>query len=1022
MATKPSAGVGSGDDMDISEEAGNGENFPTFLSRHGSTSVRSIVSSKMSLAEIVETEPPMTLTQQALDEADRAAAGGEDSEDEDTIRASAHQHVDEHHNMDVDGDELETPQAEVQQPLIHNDFFDFSAPPALQIHQPDGNYDPYETYESHAQERERPLTSGSGATYEQNAFGDFDGVHCDPETSDFAQPEPELQPPQRQEHRMSRAPPAVLPSRPKSYFDMDTGQQMLYYPARVPAMLNLPPKLSKNGNKLSARQKVRSQVLSVLPQDSRESRIWLPDPLAGLGESSTSLARDGGEMNLMPGEPLPARASFIADSPEPEQSQSGSFHARQREIRRPQRLGDADARKSRMTVAGDLPAHLRASVFFDLPSDAPRIVVKDHSAIATLDSILDASASAPVSAFTDHAFAGKLGSEVYGVEKKRARKSKADGNLNHKRSDSSATNLTVIEPKKRASFLSLLGPRRKSSENLGADTRRNTLAVGEGEIGRVPSAYSSSGDGQSPNVDQGLFSPNPMAPDSDEEPDKEEDEEDDYDDDEEAYQGLPTTLLAELQLRKQRNKLRTQPIQRVYPNGIHSTLLELDTVAQVERDMRKQKKVNLAWEDPAMNRDLVEEEDDEEVPLAMLAAAKAAAAAKGVNRSTLDISAVMDEVNRPLGLMERRELEENEPLSRRRDRLQGRGPRETMNLETMQKRMTTLSLVHGGAGLKSQSRLALPLPSPSRLSAGSGGNSGGDDGEPEVEGETLAERRKRMQGNTLPQARPVSGAFSLELLNQFGGDDKDAKGKGKAVDNGPPSGELPEESETLGQRRRRLQAEREAREREMGSGWTASTPQLLDTYVSGDGNQRLSRRTSMADILADHPLEGRQGTMDPREQEQLRLQMEAETVQKEQEAKMARLRAQMPQSLPVVGVGAYNGGYRSGQFNDGGGGRLVSGSGSGRYGIPDVVRPPPQRMSTMPATYGAPAPLANPVYGAGLPGVQSAYGMVPAPAAYGGPAAYGAPATYGAPYNGYDVSPPQQLDMVERWRQSIMPS
>lgn len=455
---KSPTGVSVADaNMDISEEAGNGENFPTFLSRHGSTSVRSIVSSKMSLAEIAETEPPMTLTQQALDDADRAAAAGQDSEDEDTIRASAHQHIPQEDEVaDVTAEDMETPHAnEVQQPLMQNDFFNLPTSPVLQVHQPDDNrYRHYDSYDRHqeGQEQGRPLTSGSGGTYDQaeNAFGDFDGVHYAPESvgdretnerqHEQAQAQELMQEPgdteqqpsrQPQDKRQSRFLPTGVPAaRPKSYFDAETGQQMLYYPARVPAMLNLPPKLSKNGNKLAARAKIRSQVLSALPQDSTQSRIWLPDPLDGLGDSSTSLPNPQAE------DRSPSRASFVADSPEISQNGSvgapspsmgvmdGLPESRQREMRTPQRLKDANDRKSRMPAASELPAHLRASVFFDLPSDAPKIVVKDQSAIATLDSILDASASAPVSAFTDHAFAGKLGTEVYGLEKQNKRKSK----------------------------------------------------------------------------------------------------------------------------------------------------------------------------------------------------------------------------------------------------------------------------------------------------------------------------------------------------------------------------------------------------------------------------------------------------------------------------------------------------------------------------------------------------------------------------------------------------------------------
>ncbi len=113
-----------------------------------------------------------------------------------------------------------------------------------------------------------------------------------------------------------------------------------------------------------------------------------------------------------------------------------------------------------MSVLDGMPSQLRASAFFDLPSVSPQIVVKDGSAMATLDSILDASATAPVNAFTDHVFAGKLGSEVYGAEKKR--KKKAAGERNEARQSTA----TLLDTKKRASFLSLVGHLRKNSEPL----------------------------------------------------------------------------------------------------------------------------------------------------------------------------------------------------------------------------------------------------------------------------------------------------------------------------------------------------------------------------------------------------------------------------------------------------------------------------------------------------------------------------------------------------------------------------
>ena len=191
--------------------------------------------------------------------------------------------------------------------------------------------------------------------------------------------------------------------------------------------------------------------------------------------------------------------------------------------------------------------------------------------------------------------------------------------------------------------------------------------------------------------DQGPISPNELAPDGDELS-----SEDEEDDEEEVYEGPPTTLLAELQLRKQQNKLRTRPAINAHPNGMHSTLLELDAVREIERKARHGKRVNLAWENPDANPEHNQDLEDDDVPLGMLAVAKAA----GAKNSNIDISLVVSEMNRPLGLMERREIDDNEPLSRRRDRLQGR---QTVylpqTLDAVQHRVSQINLSpygHGG--------------------------------------------------------------------------------------------------------------------------------------------------------------------------------------------------------------------------------------------------------------------------------------------------------------------------------------
>ncbi|KAK4445176.1 hypothetical protein QBC34DRAFT_166084 [Podospora aff. communis PSN243] len=1027
----------SADASELSQDVGNGEDFP-FLSRHGAgkMSTRS-TRSNLSYVQNAVLDEPIGLTKEAFDEADRAASAasmGKDLDDDETIRASAYQHIEEQF-AHVDQD---YGHPGVLPPVLDRGFDDLPSP-RLQIHQPESHH-LYQDDVYDAPSDDRPTTSGSTATYQQaqNAFGDFDGVHCEPEIHDFPPPaEPQVP-------REPVNPHALERQRPKSYFDPSTGQQMLFYPARVPAMLNLPPKLSKKP-KDAARHMRRSQlVVDAMAQESRESRVWLPDPMDGLRGSRDHLpfmtehlgsglgtppnldqaphpsGAQGEERALL--RPTHSRQVSETSTIHPSAAQAAAAEtttttaaapvateaAGGREIRRPQRLTDtADKRNTRMLDG--LPPQLRASAFFDLPaSQIPKIEVKGGSAMDTLDSILDASASAPVSAFTDHVFAGKLGSEVYGSEKKK--KKAANARKSHTMTKS-VTDLQPPSPKKRNGHFSLLGGRRK---HLDGDSDEEWTTVGLDD------------DKNKKRADRDPHSPNELAPGADERSDDSDKESEDDGEEEELYQGPPTTLLAELQLRKQQNKMRTRNITQAYPNGMHSTLLELDAVAEVQRKARHGKRVNLAWEDPNANPDHNDELDDEEVPLGMLYVAKAT----GMNRSNMDISAVMSEIHRPLGLMERRELEENEPLSRRRERLQGnQNGLIPPTLDVVHQRLSQLHpSPYGALGLRSQSRLALPLPSPGP------GSVVGDappaavnaDEEGEFEGETLAERKARLAAeNPLPRARPVSGMFSSELLSQFGGDDErpnsaGSKGKAKTTngkENTPPATDVPEEEETLGQRRRRLQAEREARDREFTTAAPALAPVAALAPLGANNtlrpvidDNRASRRLSMADVLNAHPREGPQGRMDPREADRLQRELELAKAQQEKDVKMAALRAQMPTTLPTANVGARTGGYMNGMFNDSLGGTVAGGGIGMGYASPAMVAQQ-QRMSMVPPTaaYGAGMGYAPPVgglpYGGGMP--MNMNMMNPGAVPYG----YGAP----MPVNG------QGTDMVERWRQGVMP-
>ncbi|KAK7424250.1 hypothetical protein QQX98_000518 [Neonectria punicea] len=925
------------------------------LSRHGpgKASVRSVRSTKMSLAEISESEP-IALTQDVLDKADSSPplkGTNNNSHLPAELRDANMPTTDVFRNMMGDDDFLQREKVEMARHMSRE--------------------------LGSQREAQRPGTSRSDTTFQQaqDAFGDFDGVHWVPEAEmDFySPPQPEFPAP------VPRPAPQNM-ARPQSYMDPESGQQMLYYPARVPAMLNLPPKLS-NKPKAADRENRRSQVLSMMDGNrqsgafdldgKRQSRFldsptknnrrsrhleskdnqrdsWLPDPLAGHRESFADVL-SAEELNAVGAEVRSVRSSRDDDH-----AAQADVEAEAEPLRRPQRLSKMDPggrRKSKMS------AQLRASAYFDIPAtSAPEIEVKDGSAMATLDSILDASAHAPVSAFTDHNYAGKLGNEIYGKERKRA----------------SVAASTMLRPgsgeqqtKKRASFM-WLGKRHSHA----SDDKERRISDDGSALGPINSDTRAS----EHEALAGRSDDSRSVRSGDDQQEGTEDEED-ISDEEGGYNGPPTTLLAELQLRKQQQKVRTQ---RQFPGGMHATLLEMDAVAETQRKRRNDRRVNLAWEDhdgQAANDD----SDDEDVPLAILAARNQGA------------QNVMD-LNRPIGLMERREIEDNEPLSHRRARLHGQDPRALMP------RPSLMNLQANGSGLH------LP-PSPHSAQ--------GVSPEPEEEEieETLADRKKRLAAkdeaeNPLPRARPVSSVFTTELLSQFGDLDEN-KIKEKAASK-PPG------DETLGQRRRRLQAEREAREREMSF-----------NQLSGPGPEEeaqvpvMKLRMNMANVLGAHP---RRDDDHRAQEERHRIEME-NLAARERDAKMTAMRNQMPTALDYPTVNR-SGGYRGGAFNDSTGGI------GPQAAMPSPARNPQMyggapalqhRASAVFNSYAAP-PVQQPVYGGSMVNLgamnnnMGAYNGMNNMNPYGGALpAYGGGMQM--PVNG--AGPP--ANRIEQWRQGVLP-
>ena len=570
---------------------------------------------------------------------------------------------------------------------------------------------------------ERPTTAGSTDTYRQatGLFGDFDGVHFSPN----------LREPQHSRRISLNKPP--LASQAQPYKEPPPGEDMVYYPAPVPMMLNLPQRLSKQPP-VSEREKRRTQVVSSVPAEARKSAAWL----RGSGKGSSE------------------------------------------DVRRSAHLST-------------LPPQLRASAFFDQPPERLDVEVSHDSAVTTLDSILDASAQAPVSAFTDHPIVGHVGAEVYGKPKNRKTSKnppppppeRKKNRLSKPLPVDSRQSLVPTEERK-SRFLSSSGLNSQTEDRSDSASKATPpRASHEGTTSDEYDYVHVDGAGGAYDDNHGDHSDDGYDREEYDEDDEEEDEDESEEDDEEElnYVGQPTTLLAELQLRKQEQKQRTKTAAVAYPNGMHSTLLQLDAVRQIQHKTRQQRHITLAWEAPENPKHPNgAEEDDEDVPLGVLF--------PGGNK-------VVDE-NRPLGLMEKREMEENEPLSKRRARLRGEP-------------------------------ITARVPSPAKhdivaytLDIPLAGEEVSDDEE-----ETLAQRVRRLKGQGQGQGQRVSifgDDFASEMMSQLGGKMADPPAEAKS----------PPEEETLGQRRKRLQAEAQA----------AGNPSTVKA------------RRSMADILQAHPVSG----------------------------------------------------------------------------------------------------------------------------------------------------------------------
>ncbi|EXJ54235.1 hypothetical protein A1O7_09572 [Cladophialophora yegresii CBS 114405] len=549
---------------------------------------------------------------------------------------------------------------------------------SVSVHPEDGSAAPEASpRHSHTSSHEdRPPTSASNDTYRQaqSAFENFDGVHYNGSMS--------IEGATALSRQVSlNHPPLARDS--KVYREAQPGERMIYYPAPVPVMLNLPQRLSRMD--ISEREKRRLKALSTVPDDFRKSAAWL-------GE------QDNAEL---PGQ----------------------------------------------NTALKLPPQLRASAFFEHPSVTQDLQLKNGSAVQTLDSILDAAAYAPVSAFTDHPIAGQVGKEVYGPDASPRKSVQLDGAKAKKRRSSIGTMLKTRRSSTGLSVTGLMRPKSRGSQNLDAEDHTS----GD-ELERAAAES--------------------ISPDADEIPDEEEDK----DVAPSGFSTAPTTLLAELQMRKEQQKLRNRTAADAFPNGMHSTLLELDAVTQLQQKARKTKHVTLAWEDhDEANK---QNFDDDDIPLGVLFAEKDRAAHLNAHR--------------PVGLMEKREMEDNEPLSHRRARLRGE-PLQSAKSETRSQ-----------VGEESRAPVIGEVPGIS------------EEPLPEDEEETLAQRAARIK---LEKEKGTGGQFTDEVASQLGIN---------IQNDGPSPSKTPDVEETLAQRRKRLKE-------------------------GGAADPRLKSMHSMADILQAHP-------------------------------------------------------------------------------------------------------------------------------------------------------------------------
>ncbi|KAL2368801.1 hypothetical protein BDBG_07242 [Blastomyces gilchristii SLH14081] len=763
---------------------------------------------------------------------------------------------------------------------------------------------PQPTYDETVPE-ERSTTASSTDTYRQSKalFKDFDGVHFTP----F--------PRERVSGRRASLSKPPLARESPSFSNPPPGQKLVFYPAPVPMMLNLPPRRSKRAPE-PQHEKRRTQLINSLPVDARKSAAWLPqlDPEYD-GKDST-------------------------------------------ETRNNKRVSE-------------IPPQLRASAYFEPPPAQIDIEIKQNSAVATLDSILDASAQAPVSAFTDHPIVGHVGAEVYGKPKAKRKLQPLAGKQGKHALRKSVGARDSVMPSRTGI---------RPAEQEGGNETEGHAAEGSDEVTPFHESYEGDQGPSGTNLhndmerrDNDERNESRLKKDENSRGDDSEDgeeEEDEEDEEEETYVGAPTTLLAELQIRKQEQKQRNRTAATAFPNGMHSTLLELDAVAQHQRETRNQKHITLAWEDPGIAER--NEPDNENVPLAVLFPKN-----------------LQSDENRPMGLMEKLELEENEPLSRRRARIRG-GP------------------IVGGAPMQRASPVFLP---DDHINGnGHTNNNNEEENDDEEEGETLAQRARRLKAEEANIR--LSRDFTSELLTKFGATSIDeprssteqqAKDSQQQSPSTVPDSVEPPVEETLGQRRRRLQAEK-AQAQAAAVGEDEVKNNFTATPIG-------KPRHNMATVLQAHP--ARNGGNNP----YLNNGAAAGNTMRHSHQPLlsAQQQQQIPNRMSMMQQQGYGGNSAKYVMNLSSHAHAHAGHGSMGYGPGMGTGMSVGNGAQYPPTMGMNSSTGL-VYGNGHGhGHGHGYGY-----GYGYPDAVaggGAPAAGGQPHG--PIIDPGQRDLIDRWRQSV---